>query len=211
MLSENDLLIHYEKPRISDISLSLYNDFYRHILLNRIFKYTFIDGDKLDVYFWNLGLYHLLGIQHIDYRITKENFSSLIDNGLDLNTFKSDKKMNKRFNDMKDRIELFSCTYYSMKHASVFYVPTETVKDTKNVKLDYILYRQINTYGFNLGMKMITGVMTPITILVDRSQHRMRHLDTRCEKIVSRLDIVDINTNEPIDHLVYSDKFIASI
>ena len=211
MLTEELLVSQHTKPGLSNISLSLYKNFYVDILMKRAFKYTFEDDSRIDVYFWQYGLYHLLGIQHIDYKnVTKENFFDKINDGLSFDSFKSDKKTKHRFRDMSDRIELFSCVYHTLKFARVFRVPSSSVKGTANVKVDYLLYQEIENRGLNLGLKIINGTMAPITILIDRENHKGRHIDWNYEKIVKQLEIIDTKSNIIIETLIYSDSFIVS-
>lgn len=66
MLSSSDLLTQCAKPGIKNISLALYKQFYEDVLLKRVFRYVLQDGRTIDISFTPLGLYHLLGIQHID-------------------------------------------------------------------------------------------------------------------------------------------------
>lgn len=211
MLTKESLVSQHTKPGLSNVSFSLYKEFYIDILMKRAFKYTFTDNTKIDVYFWEYGLYHLLGIHHIDYKnITKENFFDKIDSGLCFASMKTDKKAKNRFRDMSDRIELFSCIYYTLKYSRVFRVPSPVLKETTNVKVEYLLYQDIENKGFNVGLKTINGAMTPITILVDREKHKGCHIDPAYEKIVKELKIIDIENNKTIESFVYSNDFIMA-
>ena len=69
MLTVNDLLTTDSFPGIEDISLELYRDFSRDVLLRRRFLYTFRDDTEIDIGFTEFGIYHMLGIQHINGRI----------------------------------------------------------------------------------------------------------------------------------------------
>jgi hypothetical protein len=80
MLTKTDLLNQNSIPNIRDVSLTLYKDFSVDILLNRIFRYKFIDGSIIDLEFTEWGIHHILSLQHIDgkglnlgIRHTKEN------------------------------------------------------------------------------------------------------------------------------------------
>lgn len=209
MITLDDLLSQNSRPGLSNISLSLYKDFYVGILCKRLFRYYFIDDTQIDVSFWKYGLYHLLGIQHIDYTITKENFIRKIDEGLDFNQLKQDKKLKERFRNMADRIEYFSCIYYILRYARIFRVPSEILKGTKDVRIDYIIYQDLDKKGINIGLKQIYGIMAPITILIDRTNHRGKHIDFNYEKVVKKLEIIDISAEQVIESYVYTNDFVV--
>ncbi len=178
------------------------------VLLHKRFHYWFTDGTDIVIEFQDWAFYHLLGMQHIYFRgLTKENIYQKIDKGLDFESFRQDRKMKDRFNDQKDRIELFSCIYQTLRYCRVFYFPDQTIPNTKNVPLDYILYREINRKGLNIGTREVNGCQVPLTMLVDRTIHLGEHLDPNRQKCVSRLLISNIDTGEEIEEFLYTDQF----
>ena len=111
----------------------------------------------------------MLAIHHIDYRITRNQFFAEIDNGLSLNDFASTPSINKRYKKYKERIAMFSCIYRVLRYGRVFYVPNRMVPNTGNVKSDYILFRQIDTKGMNVGLKYESGCFMPFTNLISKT------------------------------------------
>lgn len=146
MLKSLDLLNQASMPQWSEISLSLYKEFSEIYLIPTTFRYYLENGTSLDVRFTEEGIYHLLGIQHINGKISKMNFFEEIHAGLDFNYFMIDKKMKKRFNDFKHRIRLFSCIYQVMCDQQLFYVPDHHIADT-SVLVDYVKYSLIDQKG----------------------------------------------------------------
>ena len=61
-------------PNIKEVSLELYKEFAEEYLLDKIFHYTFLDGTELDIEFTQWGIYHMLGIQHINGKIGSDTF-----------------------------------------------------------------------------------------------------------------------------------------
>ena len=112
MLHSNDLLTIETMPSWSDISLALYKEFSEQYLIPTIFRYYLENGEIIDVRFEEWAIYHILGIQHINGKISKTKFFEEIENGLDLDSFMENKK---RLNDFKHRIRMFGCIYQIMK------------------------------------------------------------------------------------------------
>lgn len=102
-------------PSWSDISLALYKEFSEQYLIPTIFRYYIENGEIIDVRFEEWAIYHILGIQHINGKISKTKFFEEIENGLDLDSFMENKKLKKRLNDFKHRIRMFGCIYQIMK------------------------------------------------------------------------------------------------
>ena len=191
--------------------MDVYKDFYINYLMKIRFHYYFDDGSDFIVEFQDWAFYHLLGIQHIDSSITKNDFISKINNGLQFSNFKSNKKIRKRFNDQKERIAMFSCVHSVLKYARVFYCPNRVVLNTKNVSMDYILYREIDNIGFNLGIREENSCQVPLTILIDRQNQKEKHIDKSNIKNVSKLVISEKSSGNIIEQLVYSNSFIVNI
>ena len=74
MLHSNDLLTIETMPSWSDISLALYKEFSEQYLIPTIFRYYLENGEVIDVRFEEWAIYHILGIQHINGKISKTNF-----------------------------------------------------------------------------------------------------------------------------------------
>ena len=168
MLTEEDLLMCTEAPNINDVSLELYKDFSEKYLMDRLFCYEFTDGSTINIQFTEWGIYHMLGIQHIDNRIKKTKFFEEIDNGLSFDTFRSDTKKRKRFKQQKKRITMFSCVYNTLINGKIFYLPSGKVQNTADVEVDYIAYDKLinisptgTTYnGINVGIRKIDAICT---------------------------------------------------
>lgn len=208
MLTKDDLLTQNTLPHINDVSLELYKNFSVDILLKRRFHYYFTDGTDIIIEFKEWGIYHMLSIQHIDYTIHKGAFFNQIDSGLSFADFSINKGIKKRFNKEKERITMFSCVYGALRYGRAFYIPNRLVPNTKTVKSDYLIYREISFKGMNLGIKFDKGVFVPFTVLLSKSSNLSKYIDNTTPKVVLRLIITDINTGNKLDDVLYSDEFI---
>lgn len=211
MLSIYDLLIQDSYPQLTDVSLRLYCEFARAFLVNRRFIYDFFDGDTIIVEFKEYGIHHMLGIHHIDRSIDKNKFFQTVDSGLDLSAFEINYRINQRFKDNKPRIRMFSCIYRTLLLGEFFYCPSETVKNTDNVKMDYIIYRKISNKGCNIGLRKTREDQTyiPLTLLVARQVDPELYIDRSKIKIVKRMRIEDMNTGVTIENIVHGDDYIT--
>ena len=204
MLAISDLLIQGSKPGIKNVSLKLYKQFYEDVLMKRSFHYVLKDGSVLDVSFGEYGLYHMLGIHHIDRNIDVKTFYDDIDNGLDFTVFRANRATKRRFIDMIDRIEMFSCLYMSMKQCKLFSVPSGTVKGTQQVAADYVIYHEINGEGMNIALRTTDNVLMPVTILSDRKAQKGKHIDVCNEIPIAQLDVIDTATQIVVENLMFS-------
>lgn len=197
ILSMSDLLAQKTKPCINSISLAVYREFYENVLLKIRFSYTLLDCNVPDVLFEPLGLFHLLGIPHIDPNRQAKNFGSDIDNGLNFSAFNnnSDPAIRERFNRMKNRIKMFSCIYHAMKTGRLFEVPSGKVHGTQSVFADYIIHKEISSEGMSIPLRDTGGVLTPVSILADKKKYSPKHIDLTKEKNINRLDIIDMRSN----------------
>ena len=201
MLTIQDLLTQNTKPFISDVSLALYKKFYEDHLLKMRFSYVLPDCNVLNVLFEPLGLFHLLGIHHIDSNMQARNFNSDIDNGLDFPNFRNhvDLAVRDGFNMMKNRIKMFACTCYAMKTGRLFEVPSGIVKGTQTVTADYIIYCNIMGEGMNIPLRIDSKQkqndstkLIPVSILADKKKYLMKHIDQAKEKNINRLNITEV-------------------
>lgn len=208
MLTKEDLLCLDIPPLIKDVSLELYKEFSINYLLPRKFIYHFSDGSKIDIEFTEWGIYHMLSIQHINYKIKNEDFFQQIDRGLTFDSFKQDAAVKARFKDEKKRITMFACTYNTLCKGQVFYIPSGKVKNTNNVKVDYILYRTLdNNNGMNIGIRQTLGKYVPLTVLISKQSSLMNYVDVENFKLVERLEITDKMGNliESISYAISKD------
>ncbi len=90
MLTKEELLDLDAPPLIKNVSLGLYKEFSADYLLARKFIYHFSDGSKMNIEFTEWGIYHILSIQHINYRIKNNEFFQKVDGGLTFDDFKTD-------------------------------------------------------------------------------------------------------------------------
>ena len=104
MLTKEELLDLDNLPLIKDVSLELYRDFSLTYLIPRKFMYHFSDVTSMNVEFEEWGIYHMLGIQHIDYRIKNDEFFQKIDDGLSFADFKVDYALKDYFSEGDDLI-----------------------------------------------------------------------------------------------------------
>lgn len=200
MLTKEDLLNLDSTPLIKDVSLELYRDFSLTYLMSRKFIYYFSDGTSMNVEFEEWGIYHMLGIQHIDYRIKNDEFFQKIDDGLSFADFKVDDAIKDRFKQQKKRLTMFACTYNTLRKGHTFYIPSGKVKNTNNVEVDYILYRPLqnnggNNNGMNVGIRFEDGKYVPLTILISKQSALMDYVDIENFKLVEKLEIFDDSGN----------------
>lgn len=196
MLTKEDLLSLDNIPLIKDVSLELYRDFSLTYLMPRKFIYYFSDGTSMNVEFEEWGIYHMLGIQHIDYRIENDKLFQRINDGLSFADFKIDDATKNRFKVQKKRLAMFACTYNTLRKGKTFYIPSGKVKNTNNVNVDYILYCTLlnnngNDNGMNVGIRFENGKYVPLTILISKQSALMDYVDIKDFKLVERLEILD--------------------
>lgn len=189
MLEAKDLLNLSKMPEWSEISLSLYKNFSEKFLVPTVFRYYLENGNILDVRFTEWGIYHMLAIQHIDGKISNENFFEQIDNGLEFDYFMNNSKIRKRFYDFKHRIRLFACTYQIMKNQNLFYVKDGKLTG-RSIQIDYIKYSMINEKGANIGIRHINGEYVAFSILVDRSINPTQTISGLIQINIQKLEII---------------------
>ena len=104
--------------------------------------------------------------------------------------------MKARFKDQKKRITMFACIYNTLRNGQAFYIPSGKVKNTNDVKVDYILYRTLdNNNGMNLGVRQESGKFVPLTILISKQSSLMNYVDVENFKLVEKLEITDMMGN----------------
>ena len=192
MLTKDELLDLDAPPLLKNISLELYKEFSVDYLLPRKFIYHFSDCSKINIEFTEWGIYHMLSIQHINNRIKNSEFFQKIDEGLSFDDFKIDDAIKARFKNQKKRISMFACTYNTLRKGRAFYIPSGKVKNTNNVKVDYVLYRTLNNNnGMNIGIRQELGKFVPLTILTSKQSSLMNYVDIENFKLVEKLEIMD--------------------
>lgn len=215
MLTSNDLLTCDCYPQLSDVSLELYRDFSENVLMNRCFRYTLFDDSEIYVEFREFGIYHMLGIQHINGRINKESFFSEINGGLSFSSFEATPSIRSRFKNNKPRIRMFANTYNALRVGEFFYCPSGAVPNRDNVKMDYIIYRNISGKGLNIGLRKLEettkDTYTPLTILVSKQSDPEIYIDRSNIKIIKKLVIEDLQSGAILETVVHSDSFLASL
>lgn len=200
MLTPNDLMNLNSMPSWNDISLKLYKEFSEELLLNTLFRYYLKDGQILEVHFTEEGIYHMLGIQHINGKIPAKEFFKKIDEGLEFDSFVQTKGMKKRFNDFKHRIRSFGCIYDIMRNNKLFYVKNHIINGTA-INVEYVKHGIINEKGANIGIRRIDGLYTAFTVLIDRAVNATATIDGLQAKEVSRLEI--IRDHQIVETIVY--------
>lgn len=211
MLTKEELLTQDKKPMLKEVSLALYKEFCCDVLLKKRFHYFFTDGSDIIVECREWGIYHMLAIHHIDYKVKKDKFFEAIDNGLELSDFEATTAIKARYKEYKERIALFSCIYRVLRYGRVFYLPTKMVPNTQNVKCDYIIYRQIDTKGMNVGVKYENGYFVPMTNLISKSSNRQKYIDATTQKVVKRLVVSNIASGIVEEDIIYTDDFIMHL
>lgn len=182
-------------PHINDVSLLLYKDFSEKILFKRHFHYFFNDGTNIVVEFREWGIYHLLAIQHINYKIKKDNFFNEIDSGLCFDDFRKENGMKARFRSQKERITMFSCLYQTLRVGNAFYLPSGKVKNTNDVSVDYLIFNIVDNKGMNVGIRFEDNAYILLTILISKANNQKKYLEDANLKLVRKLEITDENEN----------------
>lgn len=210
MLTKTDLFSYDVFPALNDISLELYRDFSESVLLKRTFEYLFDDSSTAVLQFTESGIYHMLGIHHIDRNISSTKFFNAIKNGLSFSNFCSNSAMNQRFKSMKPRLRIFACVYQTLRLGEVFYCPSGMVNNTKSVNMDYIIYRKVPDKGLNIGIRKDkqSKVYIPLTVLVSKAIKPDIYIDKRNIKTVRSLKIKD-EYNNTLETIVHSNSFIT--
>ena len=193
MLTKEELLELTYPPNINDISLALYREFSIEQLMGKKFIYYLMNGEQLKVEFREWGIYHMLSIQHIDNSIDSNHFFEEIGNGLDISTFKSSDVLKTRLKGEKERITLFACIYFFLRNGRFFWVPNGKVRNTQNVKMDYLLYKEIGTKGVSVGIRYEDQAYIPLTVLIARPSNKEKHLQDGQKRNISKLIIYDEN------------------
>lgn len=199
MLTKEDLLVCSTPPNIKDVSLELYKEFAEEYLIGKVFHYSFLDGTELDVEFTEWGIYHMLGIQHINGKIGSDTFFDKISDGLTFDDFTKKQSVNNRFKKNKKRITMFACVYDCLKTGTVFYLPSGKVNGTLSVQMDYIVYKKLNNIsptgitqnGINVGIRKENNEYIPLTILVSKHSDVEEYIKQEDLKIVKSLEIKD--------------------
>lgn len=122
--------------------------------------------------------------------------------------FKANSAVKSRFKEQKKRISMFACTYNTLRKGQAFYIPSGKVKNTNNVKVDYILYRTLDSNnGMNLGIRKEKGKFVPLTILISKQSSLMNYIDKENFKLVEKLEIKDAigNVIESISYALSKD------
>lgn len=189
MLRSSDLLTINTMPSWSDISLALYKEFSELYLLPSIFRYDLENGSIIDVHFEEWAIYHILGIQHINGKISKTKFFEEIENGLDFACFIHNKRLKKRLNDFKHRIRMFGCIYQIMREEKLFYVREKQLTDS-SVKADYIKYALIDNKGANVGIRYFENQYIAYTMLIDRSSNPTSTVEGLVPVKIKKLEII---------------------
>lgn len=210
MLTKEDLLMCDTPPNIRDVSLELYKAFAEEYLIGKVFHYTFFDGTELNLEFTEWGIYHMLGIQHINGKIGSDTFFNRISEGLTFADFQKKKSMDNRFKKAKKRITSFACMYNCLKTGTVFYIPSGKVNGTVSVYMNYIVHRKINNIsptgitqnGINIGIRREKGIYTPLTILISKASDLEEYIKTEDLKIIKSLEIKD-KSGSIIDSISY--------
>lgn len=211
MLTKTDLLNNDKYPAMDDISLDLYKEFSEDVLLPRVFEYTFTDDTTATVEFSDFGIYHMLGIQHIDWNIPNNKLFSKIEQGLSFADFSVNSSIKARFKNNKPRIRMFACVYQTLRLGRFFYCPNGEVLNTKDVKMDYIIYRNIGGKGNNVGIRKEGDRFLALTLLVSKAKDPEKYIDKDNLKEVKSLVISDKVSGEEIEHFIYTEDFITQL
>lgn len=190
MLTIDQMYCQCTMPEWNDISLSLYKRFSEECLFPKTFRYYLENDTTIDVEFKEWAMKHLWSIHHIDAAIKKNKLFERIDQGLDIDDFRTTPAMRKRLNDNKDRVRMFACVYHILKTGTVFYVEEGNLKNSE-VKVDYIKSKIINGKGVHLGMRYEEEVYVPLTMLVDRAVNPDKSLEGLDKIEVRKLEIIE--------------------
>lgn len=211
MLTKTDLLNNNQYIAMNEISLDLYKDFSEDYLLTRVFDYTFIDDTTATIEFSDFGIYHMLGIQHVDWNIQSNKLFHQIEQGLTFDDFTINPSIKARFKKNKPRMRMFACVYQTLRLGRFFYCPNREVSNTRDVKMDYIIYRNIDGKGNNVGIRKVGDSYLALTILVSKANDPEKYIDKNNLKEVKSLIIKDKASGEEIEHFIYTNDYITRL
>lgn len=121
--------------------------------------------------------------------------------------------MRSRFKDNKPRIRMFANTYNALRVGEVFCCPSGTVHNRDNVKMDYIIYRNISGKGLNIGLRRLEKsekeIYTPLTLLVSKQIDPEIHIDRSNIRPIKKLVIEDIRSGAILETVVHSSSFMT--
>lgn len=193
MLTKQDLLTQNKIPEISDITLKLYVEFFEENLHGKIYEYKLNNGWNIKLKLDKSRVHHLLGIQHIDNTIDKNTFIDDIKDGkVTISMLKDNNGKKRRFNDMKDRILMFSCIYYLLEHCFCFYVPTGIVPNSR-VPADFLLFNLVSEKGLQLAVKKNKDneYYKTMSLMPSRAANNDKYIKGLDEFIVIQINIFD--------------------
>jgi len=208
MLTKIQLLTQNEMPKLLDISLLLYIEFFEENFHGKIYEYKLNNGWIVKLIMDKSRIHHLLGIQHIDLKsINKKTFIDDIKNGtITIDVLRDRKGKKDRFNDMKDRILMFSCLNYLLENCTYFYVDTGKVPKSM-VPADFLLFNKISEKGVQLAIEKNKDneFYKAVSLLVTRAASYDKHIADLDNYQVVELNIFGHN-NKLIKNIDYSTE-----
>ncbi len=201
MFTEQDLLTLSNKPKITDVSLQLYADFYENHLCNKIFEYELENKthQKVNLQFGKGDMCHLLGIHHIFKGVKNkkeyagESGFQKIKNGTVTFDFLKQKN-NPIFKSKQNRILYFPFIHQVLMSSTVLLFRNDGL--TK-IDADLMFYNQQNGIFFHLGIvKDNTGnFYSPITFY-DRNNNNH----------IANQEVIPVTSKSVIDTSSFSSR-----
>lgn len=203
MLTVDDLINIAYIPFETDISLQLYVDFYEQYLCKKIFKFTLKNGTQVKLFFKDTTeIFHISGIEHIYEGIPMDGkrFIELVkDKKVDIAQLKVINA--NAYKDYIDRIRSFACIDTLIKNCEYLWYADGKIPGS-TIKVKYLLLKGMDGKNIHLGIDTYkeNRPFFSRTLLVTEGNIANKFIDKADERLrVSRIEIVDKNTNELIE------------
>lgn len=167
-------------PELSDLSLTLYKEFYEKFLSKILIRYHLQDGKIINLKFKEYSIPHLLGMHHYDYKHQNKDFYKLVEqNSISILYYVNnpDSRIKKAFRDNKKRVCAFACIYSILKDGSMIYFPDGVLQG--KIEADYAWFELISEKGITIGARECLEdpeVQSPITILIASKNNPHKHI-----------------------------------
>ncbi|MGZ4111816.1 MAG: PBECR4 domain-containing protein [Tumebacillaceae bacterium] len=152
MLTIDDLLTLQRMPRESDISLELFQQFYKLYLCDQIFIFELEDGKEIKLQFEEDNLCHLLGIHHIlKHRRYKgqSGYELIVDGTVTIQFLKQQNKIG--YQSKKHRLLYFPFVYQMI--LTPLLVEYSGTGMQSSMDFELIIYNSVDRKYLHLGLR----------------------------------------------------------
>ncbi len=163
MLSVTDLLTIQKKPNIKDVSLQLFQEFYKEHLCGRVFHFELDDTDRpsIKLRFKEENLCHLLGIQYIVAKLKnkheyagKTGYQKLENGTLTFDFLKATDRT--WFKSKRNRMLYFPFVHQIVQNPTVIVFSNDGLNT--NLDVDALVVCSLNEGGVSITMKSYSSL-----------------------------------------------------